>query len=626
MDPGAPRNDGTGRHHDGEERRHGPPPERDSVADPAAWADMRQRLRADAARLRRFQVSKFGYRPLLWFIDPSWWAVLLHRLSALAWRRGHRKTGRLLMQLNSLATGTDIHPASDLGPGLLIPSPCGVTLSCKAGADLTVMALAGVGGSLDGPDIGAGPGLPVLGNGVTIGPFCGLQKAILVGDGAVIEGGAGALKPLPQGAHSILATAPLACDAPPPTPPPHADLPPCPHHAWSQARAEISADIDRYLGELSRYDGRAPGRMARLSALLMNPVLAIALHRVAHWQHARGHRRTARFLAGVNRALHRLTITPESCIGGGLFMPHLAGTMFCGTAGRRLTLYANGLCAPVSAAIGPAGGRAHAPLLGDDVTIGGHAAVIGPVTIGSRVRVATKLQATSPVPDDADAFTPMGRFTERREPAPPPAVTRPPPRRGAEGMRSLFRADRARLREATGAGRPPLAAMLCSGLHRAAHAAHRRGHRRTARWAWLANQILTGADISPGSEIGPGLLIPHPAGIAIHATVGARLTLLAQTGIGPLVDAQGRLPPLSAAPLLGDDVTVGHHGGVYGDPILGSRVQIGPGCIASFGVADDVALVARPMRVRRASAGAGAADQQSDAGEEPTAASMGADR
>ena len=572
------------------------------------WRGLRERLCADAARLRGFQESKFGYRLRAWFIDPAWWVVLLHRLSAFAWRRGHRKTARLLMQANAMATGADIHPAADLGPGLLIPTPCGVTLSCKAGRDLTVMALAGVGGSLDGEDIGAGPGLPVLGNGVVIGPFAGLQKAIRVGDGAVVEGGAGALKDVAPRGRMTLASTPLHADAPPAQPEPHVAVPPCPHCTWARTRADITADIDRYLDELGRYQPRPTGGIARLSALLMNPVMAAVVHRLAHWQHARGRPRLALGIAGLNRLLHRLTITPDSCIGGGLFMPHLGGTLFSGTAGQRLTLYANTLCA----ADGPAwrAGREHAPILGDDVMVGGHAAVIGPVTVGSRVRVATKLQAMADIRSDADAFTPMGRFAERaaEDGRPPAGPYAPEPmarswRVVRAAGRAALRADLARLRG--GMARPSFAAAACVRLHRLAHALHASGHRRGARWVWLANQMLTGADISPASQLGPGVTLPYPAGLYIHGRAGGALSLLAQCWIGPLVDRHGRLPTLAAAPHLGSAVSLGHHAGVQGCPRIGNGVYIGAGCVVGETTADDTILVPRSMKLRNALPAAG---------------------
>jgi serine O-acetyltransferase len=117
-------------------------------ASPATWPGTFARLRQDARRLRRYQLGKFGYVPLTWFLDPGWTCVWLHRISHLLLARRWNRGARLLMQMNSLITGADIQPASDLGGGLLIPSPCGVNISAKAGENLAMLPLAGIGGSI----------------------------------------------------------------------------------------------------------------------------------------------------------------------------------------------------------------------------------------------------------------------------------------------------------------------------------------------------------------------------------------------------------------------------------------------------------------------------------------------
>jgi serine O-acetyltransferase len=569
------------------------------------WAETRRCLCDDAIRLRQFQKSKFGYRLRLWFVDPAWAAVLLYRLSALAWGRGHRKLGRLMMQINSLVTGTDIHPASRLGPGLLIPSPCGVTISCKAGRNLTALGLSGVGGTNEGRDAGAGPGLPVLGDDVTVGPFCGIQNGIRVGDGASTEGGAGALKDVPPGVRMVLAASPLAGPAADQAVPPHRQLPACPHNTWSRTKADIRADIDRYLAELSRHHPVAAGVGPRLSAFLTNGVFATALHRIAHWQHAKGKPRIAGAIARINLLFNRLTITPDSCIGGGLFVPHLAGTLFRGHAGSNLTLYANSLCAPSGAAVGGHSTLHTAPVLGDNVTVGGHGAVIGPVVVGNHVRVAPKAQVMRDVADQMDAFSPMARFARGGVATDRAATDRPVPAEGSptaeplpwttarKTMRDRTKHDRSRA-----AGHPGFPGLTCARLHRLSHALFVSGHRRLARWTWLLNAVLTGADISPASDLGPGLVIPHPAGICIHATAGSGLTLLAQTGVGPSSLIDGELPPLSLAPSVGEDVHLAHHSGIFGEVRIGNRVRLMAGCIATRPVSDDVTLSPRPLRSR----------------------------
>jgi len=127
--------------------------------------------------------------------------------------------------------------------------------------------------------------------------------------------------------------------------------------------------------------GRPPGRLTRLSFLLSPPGLCAALHRLAHWLWQRELRRCARGLAGVNHLLHKAAIHPACRIGAGLYIPHTAGVVFRGHAGRDLTLFAR---AVVDA------GAAHAasPRLGDGVTIGAGAVVLGAVQVGSGAKLA----------------------------------------------------------------------------------------------------------------------------------------------------------------------------------------------------------------------------------------------
>jgi serine acetyltransferase len=564
-------------------------------------AERRRRLRRDAERLRRFQRSKFGYAPVAWFLDPAWIAVLLHRLSREAWARGRRRRGRLLMQLNSVLTGADIHPDSDLGPGLLLPSPCGATLSGRAGRDFTAMALTGLGGSEQGADRGAGPGLPVLGDRVTAGPFAGVQGGLVMGDGVFVQAGAGAQKDVAAGSTMALAAQPEALAASAPAPAARAPHAPCPHADWSRGREDFRADLDRYLEELARYGGG--GRAGRLSARLSNPLIALWIHRRSHWHYANGRRRSGLRLARLNLLLFKLTVPPGTCLGGGALVPHLAGAVLCGRAGRRLTLYANGLCAPHGDAFAAA--PSEGPWLGDEVVIGGHAGVFGPVRVGRNVRLAAKVQVCVDVSDDTRVFSPMARFVETPagEVRPPAAGDESPPPISvswAETRRRMAR-DRERLIEVAGEAAFP--ALACTRLHRLSHHFYSTGRLRRARWCWLAKVYLTGADISPASEIGPGLVVPQPAGIAVHGRAGADLTLGACSGIGPGRDDDGRLPGLERSPRLGDGVRLAPHSGVHGAIEVGMGVRTGPGCILTRSVPAGAVMAGRPLKLRRARSG-----------------------
>jgi serine acetyltransferase len=127
---------------------------------------------------------------------------------------------------------------------------------------------------------------------------------------------------------------------------------------------------------------------------------------------------------------------------------------------------------------------------------------------------------------------------------------------------------------------------------------HATGRRRRARLLWLANIWLTGADVSPGSEIGGGLLIAHPAGVCVHCRAGEHLTIGANAGIGAPLDEGDRLPALDRSPWIGDRVRVAHHSGIFGAVRVGDDALAQPGCIATHGVPAGIALLQRRVRFR----------------------------
>src|SRR5438105_5363064 len=108
-------------------------------------------------------------------MHPSFLCVLFYRLSNHFFRAGNKRIARVFWHLNMLITGADISPPVDLGGGLVIMTPAGTAIMGNAGRNLTVMACAGLGGEIGRhEDIGAGPGLPVLGDDVILEPHCGV--------------------------------------------------------------------------------------------------------------------------------------------------------------------------------------------------------------------------------------------------------------------------------------------------------------------------------------------------------------------------------------------------------------------------------------------------------------------
>jgi serine O-acetyltransferase len=184
-------------------------------------------------------------------------------------------------------------------------------------------------------------------------------------------------------------------------------------------RRAIRADVGRYL-TMSPENialGDAPKR--RLSAWLRPELQCLTLYRVSHYLWTKRLRGPARTIARLNRLLHRATISPQSVIGPGCRLPHPAGVTFHGRAGTGLTVFSIALCCAES---GLADGPVElGPLLGANVTLGGHATVVGPVAIGDWVTIAYNVAVcahqTRDVPADRLVVSEANRM--RVEPAEP---------------------------------------------------------------------------------------------------------------------------------------------------------------------------------------------------------------
>jgi serine O-acetyltransferase len=131
---------------------------------------------------------------------------------------------------------------------------------------------------------------------------------------------------------------------------------------------------------------------------------------------------------------------------------------------------------------------------------------------------------------------------------------------------------------------PPL---LCSLLHRMAHALWCRDRHAASRCVARLNYRIHKAWISPDSRIGPGLYIPHTAGVVFDGIAGSDLTLFANALVGR-THAQ---PP--ARPHLGHDVIVGAFSVVSGGVTIGDGVRIGPGSVVETDVPAQSITVAK---------------------------------
>ena len=145
-------------------------------------------------------------------------------------------------------------------------------------------------------------------------------------------------------------------------------------------------------------------------------VQALLAHRVAHALLGAGVPFAPRTIAYVSRAITGVEIHPAARIGDAFFIDHGSGVVIGETTeiGDRVTLYQG-------VTLGGTGfqrGKRH-PTVGDDVTLGAGAKLLGPVAIGDGAKVGANTVVLEDVPPGATVVGNPGRPTRGTAPAQP---------------------------------------------------------------------------------------------------------------------------------------------------------------------------------------------------------------
>lgn len=152
---------------------------------------------------------------------------------------------------------------------------------------------------------------------------------------------------------------------------------------------------------LDSIKARDPAPRSRWEILLYPGLLAVGLHRVAHWLFEADLFFLARFVNHLSRWLTGIDIHPGATIGRHLFIDHGFGVVIGETAeiGDNVSIYQGVTLGGTDPANG-IGGKRH-PTLCDDVIVGSGAQILGPVTINPRARVGANAVVTKDVPEGA---------------------------------------------------------------------------------------------------------------------------------------------------------------------------------------------------------------------------------
>ncbi len=159
---------------------------------------------------------------------------------------------------------------------------------------------------------------------------------------------------------------------------------------------------------------RDPAAQSSLEILLLYPGLhAVWIHRISHWLWQAEIKLPARWLSQMARWLTGIEIHPGAEIGEGLFIDHGMGVVIGETAiiGRDVTLYHGVTLGGTNLEKG----KRH-PTIGDRVTIGAGAKVLGNIIIGSDSRVGANAVVVKSVPENSVVIGVPGQIVRRAQP------------------------------------------------------------------------------------------------------------------------------------------------------------------------------------------------------------------
>lgn len=161
---------------------------------------------------------------------------------------------------------------------------------------------------------------------------------------------------------------------------------------------------------------RDPAKPTVLEVIFCYPgVHAVWGHRISHWLWRRQAKLPARAIAEINRILTGVDIHPGAVLGAALFIDHATGVVIGETAevGDDVTIY-HGVTLGGS---GADTGKRH-PTVGDRVTIGAGAKVLGPINVGDDSRIGANAVVIKEVPSSAVVVGVPGQVIGRSRPGP----------------------------------------------------------------------------------------------------------------------------------------------------------------------------------------------------------------
>jgi serine O-acetyltransferase len=161
---------------------------------------------------------------------------------------------------------------------------------------------------------------------------------------------------------------------------------------------------------------RDPAARTALEVALTYPgVHALWAYRATHWLWTHDLKLAARWGSSIARLFTGVEIHPGATLGVGIFIDHAIGVVIGETAevGDDVTIYQGVTLGGTSLEHG----KRH-PTIGNHVTIGAGAKILGPITVGHGSRIGANAVVVGSVPPDSVVVGIPGRIISRTKPRP----------------------------------------------------------------------------------------------------------------------------------------------------------------------------------------------------------------
>ncbi len=149
--------------------------------------------------LQRDPAARNGFE--VFFLYSGFHALMWHRVAHFFYTHKMKFIGRMLSQTGRFFTGVEIHPAAQIGRGLMIDHGMGVVIgeTTIIGDNCTIYQ----GVTLGGTGKESGKRHPTLGNNVMVGSGAKVLGPFTVGDNSKIAAGAVVLNEVPANSTAV---------------------------------------------------------------------------------------------------------------------------------------------------------------------------------------------------------------------------------------------------------------------------------------------------------------------------------------------------------------------------------------------------------------------------------------